>query len=142
MSDDPIYDMQVAIEQHIKKCEALRTVPLLLSDSGNLLDQVEKATANLPGLSVAVEPVETDLGYSGDGCMFHMTPGIVVTEHPTFNRTKNGTGIRASRAVALLVKHFRPSNNPPCMLKNVKLKQDSANKIEFVIYAIGKGKIS
>jgi hypothetical protein len=137
MSADPLYDIQTQIQTHLGKGANLKDLPTFLADKGDLIEQVSRVAA-IKGIAISIEPVDTDLGYSGDAAMFSLVVGIVVTESVMVNRSNSGTQRRCSQVVADIVKHFRPQNSPPCMLKKVTLKQDSGGRCEYLITGIAK----
>lgn len=141
MSSDPLYNIQVALKAYIGTCKPLAGVPCEIADTGILTDQVLRV-AGIRGLAIGIEPAETDFSYSGDNAMANLKIAITITELPTTNRTATGCNIRATAAVAELVKHFRPKNKPPAMLLSCKLVQDSGGRVELVLTGVAKEVLS
>ena len=141
MSSDPLYNIQVALKAFIGKCTALANVPCEIADTGVLTDQVIRVSS-VRGLAIGIEPADTDFSYSGANAMCSLKIAITVTETPAVNRTATGCNLRATEAVATLVKHFRPKNNPPAMLLSCKLVQDSGGRVELVLTGVAKEVLS
>jgi hypothetical protein len=138
---DPLLAIQQAGKDHILADVWFADILIILADEGDVLNKLEQALSKLKGLAITIETLSGPIGYvAGASASTDVEVGITVNENVLVNRSQAGTRKRASAVLQRLVSRFKPANNPPFMIAQWRLEQDTANACIFSL--TGKVKLT